>query len=164
VLGGVDGVGGEDLAGLEVDDGDGGVVGDGQDPVSAVGVADAEVVHAAGAADRDFAPVIDAVVAQPEVTAGVAGGGGFRQRRIGGGRGSSGEFAVGSLLVVDLAKRVELGLSIGEGQGSNPLRPTDAIAVVSPGADPGHPRPAKASLADWLTPRVTAFILHDQDS
>ena len=72
-------MGGEDFACDEVDDGDGLVVGDGQDALSAVGVADSEVVHAAGVADADFAPGVDAVVAQSVVAGG--GGGGIGQSR-----------------------------------------------------------------------------------
>ncbi|HET6781209.1 MAG TPA: hypothetical protein VFH67_03840 [bacterium] len=44
---GVDGVGAEDLAGGEVDDGDAGLVGDGEDAAVGVGGAEAEVVHPA---------------------------------------------------------------------------------------------------------------------
>ena len=45
--------------------------------------ADAEVVHAAGAAEAHFAVAVDAVVAQP-VVAGVADGGGGSRLRCGG--------------------------------------------------------------------------------
>lgn len=44
---------------MEGDDGDGGVVGEGEDAGSAVVVADAEVVHAAGAADADASVGVD---------------------------------------------------------------------------------------------------------
>jgi len=72
---GVDVVGGEDLAGFEGDDGDGGVVGDGQDACSGVGVADAEVVHASGSAEAHLPEFVEAVVAQ-QVVAGCARSGG----------------------------------------------------------------------------------------
>src|SRR6185312_15957766 len=67
---GVDGVDREDLAGGEVDDGDGGVVGDQDAVFAAVGGADAEVVHAGGAAEADFSVGVDVVVTDP-VVAGV---------------------------------------------------------------------------------------------
>lgn len=57
--GGVDGVFAEDLAGVEVDDGDGGFVGDGEDAFAGVSSSDAEVVHAAGAADADASVGVD---------------------------------------------------------------------------------------------------------
>ncbi len=57
----------EDLAGVEVDDGDGGFVDEGEDAFAAVVRADAEVVHAAGAAEADVAVGVDVVVAEPVV-------------------------------------------------------------------------------------------------
>lgn len=60
---GFDVVGGKDLAGREGDDGDGVVVGDGEDLGAAVAGSDAEVVHFAGASDADFAAGVDVVVA-----------------------------------------------------------------------------------------------------
>jgi hypothetical protein len=62
--GGVDVVFAEDFAGVEVDDGGGGFVGDREDAFAGVSAADAEVVHAAGAADADVSVGIDAVVAE----------------------------------------------------------------------------------------------------
>ncbi len=44
---GVDRVGGEDFAGVEVDDGDGGFVDEGEDAFASVVGSDAEVVHPA---------------------------------------------------------------------------------------------------------------------
>src|SRR4051794_41776049 len=67
---------GEDFAGGEFGDGDVVVVGEGQDAFAGVGGADAEVVHAAGAAQGHAALGVEAVVAQPGVLPGVAGGGG----------------------------------------------------------------------------------------
>jgi len=56
VLVGLDAVAGQDETGAELDDGDGCVVGDGEYLGAAVGVADAEVVRLAGAAEADLAP------------------------------------------------------------------------------------------------------------
>ena len=52
--------------------GDGGGVGvdQEQDGCSAVAISDAEVVHPAGAAEADFAAVVDVVEADPEVLVG----------------------------------------------------------------------------------------------
>jgi hypothetical protein len=52
---------------VEFDDGDGGVVGDGEDAFSGVGGADAEVVHAAGSSEAHFAEGVEDVVAQSVV-------------------------------------------------------------------------------------------------
>ena len=57
----------EDLAGVEVDDGDGCFVDEGEDAFAAVLIADAEVVHAGGAAQAHFSVGADVVVAEPEV-------------------------------------------------------------------------------------------------
>ena len=72
-------VGGDDLAGVGVDDGDGGVVDEEEYPVAAVVGSDAEVVHAGGAAEADL-PVAADVVVSDSVVGGVAvaGGRGFR--------------------------------------------------------------------------------------
>ena len=64
---GLDVVGRDDLAGVEHDDGDVVVVGDGEDAFAGVVGADPEVVHAAGASEADVAVDVDAVVAQPVV-------------------------------------------------------------------------------------------------
>src|SRR5690348_15977966 len=58
----VDVVGGQDFPGSQFDDGDAGLVGDGEDFCAAVGGADAEVVHAAGVADADLAGGVDVVI------------------------------------------------------------------------------------------------------
>nr|WP_282826564.1 hypothetical protein [Gulosibacter sediminis] len=119
---GVDVVGGEHSAGGEVGDGDGGVVGDREDAFAVVRGADAEVVHAAGAAEADLA-VADAVVAQSVVRGvGVIAGDRFRGRGEGLGRGVPGEGSVGSAFVVMLAKRGQLGLEFVGGAGAGPGR------------------------------------------
>lgn len=118
MLGGVDVVVGQDLARGEVDDGDLGVVGDGEDSGAAVGVADAEVMHLAGPAEADLAPVVDVVVAQPVVPGRlvlVDWWMGFRAGGVGLGRGGAVEGPVGSLFVVDRAESVELGLEFVQG-------------------------------------------------
>ncbi len=51
---GLDLVGGDDFAGVEVDDGDGGVVGDGDDALAGVFDADGEVVHLGGASQAQL--------------------------------------------------------------------------------------------------------------
>ena len=88
--------------------------------------ADAEVVHAAGAAEAHFAVVVGAVVAQP-VVAGVADGDGgwhFGYGGVGGRRGEPVQCPVGSKLVVDALEAVELGLQLlhsdGGGLGCEP--------------------------------------------
>ena len=73
---------------MEGDDGDGGVVGEGEDAGAAVFVADAEVVHAAGAAEADFPVAADEVVADAVVARGAGlGGECFRGGAVGGSRG-----------------------------------------------------------------------------
>jgi len=67
----------EDFAGVEVDDGDGGVIDEGQDTLASVLGADAEVVHFAGVAEGHFAAGIDVVVADAVVLAGGCRGLGF---------------------------------------------------------------------------------------
>jgi len=123
---GVDGVGREDLAGVQMDDGDGGVVGEEHDAFAAVGGADAEVMHAAGSAEADLPVGADVVVAEP-VVAGVgdaARGGGFRGRGVGVRGCSVVEGAVRAAVVVVLAERVELGLELSgrprSGSGGEP--------------------------------------------
>ena len=106
-------MGGQDLACGEVDDGDGGLVGDGQDAGALVGGAGAEVVHASGAAQAHFSFGVEAVVAQPVVGSVVAGGDCFDGGVVGGLRGASFEGSVGSAGVVVLAEGVELGLEVG---------------------------------------------------
>ncbi len=61
---------------VEVGDGDVVVVGEREDAFAGVGGADAEVVHAAGAAEGHLAFGVEAVVAQPVVALGVAVAGG----------------------------------------------------------------------------------------
>src|SRR5438270_12253743 len=64
---GLDEVGGEDLAGGELGDGDVLVVGEREDAFAGVDGADAEVVHPSGAPDGHFAFGVEAVVAQAVV-------------------------------------------------------------------------------------------------
>ncbi|GAA2054148.1 hypothetical protein GCM10009820_13080 [Leifsonia soli] len=69
---------------MEGDDGDGVVVGEGEDAGAAVLVADAEVVHAAGSAEADFAVGADEVVADAVVAGGAGlGGKSFRGGAVG---------------------------------------------------------------------------------
>ena len=105
----------EDFAGGEVDDGDGGVVGDGEDACAAVGGADAEVVHAAGAAEADLPVVVDVVVAEPVVAGAVSGGSGFGRGGVGVRGVVRRQGAVGSVRSCRCAERVELGLEFGRG-------------------------------------------------
>ena len=78
-------VGGDDLAGVEVDDRDGGVVDEREDAFAAVGGSDAEVVHAAGAAETDLPVGVDVVVANTVVGAVVVSGrDGFGGGAVGG--------------------------------------------------------------------------------
>lgn len=81
--------------------------------------ADAEVVHASGAAEADLAAVVDVVVAQSVMGrgAGAAGRAGFREGLVGGGWGAAVEGAVWALVVVDLAEAVQLFLQGGDGFG-----------------------------------------------
>jgi hypothetical protein len=69
----------EDLAGGEVGDGDLVLVGEREDACAGVFGADAEVVHAAGAAEAHLAFGVEPVVAQAVMTGlvSVAGWGGF---------------------------------------------------------------------------------------
>jgi hypothetical protein len=59
---GVDGVGAEDFAGVCVEHGDGVGVDEDGHRLTFVGGADAEVVHAAAAAEADLAEAVDVVV------------------------------------------------------------------------------------------------------
>jgi hypothetical protein len=105
---GLDQVDGEDLAGGELGDGDLVVVSEGEDAFAGVFGADAEVVHAAGAAEGHLAFGIEPVVAQPVVALGVPVsrcGCGAVQR------------AVRAVLVVMLAELVELALQLGDAGG-----------------------------------------------
>jgi hypothetical protein len=68
-------VGGEELAGVEVGNGDLVVVGEGEHAFAGVCGADSEVVYSAGAADCDSAFGVEAVVAQAVVGRCAPGGG-----------------------------------------------------------------------------------------
>src|SRR5512135_1342070 len=107
----LDPMGREDLAGLEGDDRDLELVGDGQDAPPRVGGADLEVVHPAAPPHREGALAVGDVVAEAEVPGRApAGGPGLRERAIGRGRGAPADRPVGPLLVVDRAEGVELHL------------------------------------------------------
>jgi hypothetical protein len=115
---GVDGVFAEDFAGVLVDHGDDVGVDEDGDGLAFVAGADAEVVHAAGAAQADLAEAVDMVGADPVVRlAALAGRGGFDGGDIGLGRGGAVERTVGPDLVVDASEGVQLGLQLGEGDG-----------------------------------------------
>src|SRR2546421_11105446 len=124
-------MGGEDLAGLEFDHGDVGVVGEREDAFACVGGADAEVVHPSGAAEAHLAFGVEPVVAQAVVPLGVAvgRGGGFGGGAVGVAWGSSVQRAVWALLGVVLAELVELALQLGGAAGQ------------WPGGRPPPPRP-----------------------
>jgi hypothetical protein len=64
---GVDGVFAEDFTGVLVDDGDGVGVDEDGHRLTFVGGADAEVVHAAGAAEAGLAEAVDVIVTDPIV-------------------------------------------------------------------------------------------------
>jgi hypothetical protein len=85
--GGIDVVGAEDFAGGAVDDCGCGGVDEDDGGLAAVGVSDAEVVRAAGAAEGDFAAGVDVVEADMEVAAGAARGVRFGSGLVGGRRG-----------------------------------------------------------------------------
>jgi hypothetical protein len=103
-------VGREDLASIEGDDRDFGLVDDGQDPPMGARRTDLEVVQAIGPAQGDPALPVGDVVAQADV-AGCATAGGMRlgRRGIGLGRGDPSDGPVGPLFVVREAEAVELG-------------------------------------------------------
>ena len=61
----VDVVFAEDFAGVEMDDGDGVFVGDGEDSFRGVRSPHSEVVHPSGTSDAHVSVSVDVVVAQP---------------------------------------------------------------------------------------------------
>ena len=105
-----------------MDDGDGGVVDEGQDAFASVLDADAEVVHAAGAAQAHFSVVCDVVVANPIVGFCRRGRwGGFGGRPVsGGGRGAVVR-VVRSARVVVIAEPVELFFQVADRAGGGLL-------------------------------------------
>jgi hypothetical protein len=106
---GVDGVCAEDFAGVLVDHGDGVGVDEDGDGLAFVGGADAEVVHAAGSAEADFAEAVDVAGADPVVRLGASvGWGGFDGGVIGVGWGGAVERTVWPGLVVDVGEGVEV--------------------------------------------------------
>lgn len=82
--------------------------------------ADAEVVHAAGAAEADLAVGADVVVTNPVVrVVAVPGGSGFRSCGVGrGGGGAAGAMGAGGVVVVP--ELVELPLQLGDGECAGP--------------------------------------------
>ena len=105
---------GEHFAGGEVGDGDLVVVGEREDAFAGVCGADAEVVHAAGAADAHLAFGVEPVVAQPVVAlcVSVAGWERLRCGSVGGPWRAPVERAVWALLVVVRSELVELALQL----------------------------------------------------
>ncbi len=116
---GLDEMGREDFAGGEVGDGDVVVVGERQDACAGVADADAEVVHAAGAAQGHAAFAVEPVVAQSVVpgVVSVAGGDGFGGRAVDLAGGAAVQGAVRAALVVVLAELLQLPLKLGQGPG-----------------------------------------------
>ena len=100
----------EEFAGGGVDDADVEVVDEHEHGCAGVGAADADVVHAAGAAEGDGAGLVDAVVADAVVGAGAgAVGAGLGEEVVDDGGGPV-EGAVWPVVVVDLDEVVEEGL------------------------------------------------------
>lgn len=96
---------------MAVGDGDLVVVDEDEDLPSGVGAADAEVVEFAGTAEGEFAELVDRVVANTVVGAKrLPCGGGFDGRGVGLCGGDAGQGSVWSLLVIDGAEPIELGL------------------------------------------------------
>ena len=86
----------EDFAGVLVDHGDDVGVDEDGDGLAFVAGADAEVVHAAGAAEADLAEAVDVVVTDPVVPPAVLSGwGGLDGGGIGLGRGGALQRAMG---------------------------------------------------------------------
>jgi hypothetical protein len=107
---------GEDFAGAEVGNGDVVVVGEREDACAGVFGADAEVVHAAGAAQAHLAFGVEPVVAQAVVAGrvAVAGRGGLRSRSVCLPWRSALKGAVGAAFVVVLTELIELLLEFGD--------------------------------------------------
>lgn len=104
---GVDGVVAEDFAGVLVDDGDGVGVDEDGDRRTCVGCADAEVVHAAGAAEADLAEAVDVIGADPVVRIiGSVGWSGFDGGGVGVGWGVAVECTMVPDLVVDVGEGI----------------------------------------------------------
>lgn len=103
---------------MELDDGDGLVVGEREDACAFVFAADSEVVHASATADAHVAFAVDSVVAQA-VVAGCSGAGWecFEGRAVGVPGGASVERSVWALFVVVVAEFVELSLDLPQAFG-----------------------------------------------
>src|SRR5947209_18163420 len=130
----LDEVGGEDFAGVEFDDGDVVLVGEREDAFAGVGGADAEVVHASGAAEGHLAFGVEAVIAQAVVAGGVRVVG---RERFGGGavdlaRRSTVQRAVRARFVVVLAELLQLCLQLGDGPGGWSGREPALQGLVKP--------------------------------
>src|SRR6202012_6104871 len=124
--------GGQDFPGLQLDDGDGSRVGEGENFPAAVGDADAEVVPPPGVANADASAGFDVVVAQPVEAPRSGGGPGFRPGPVGLARGGTLHCPAGAALVVKLAEGIELGLQASQG-GSGRLRGEPAfLGLVEP--------------------------------
>ena len=104
----------------------------GEDFLAAVSDADAQVVHAAGAADADLAAGVDVVVAQPVVAVRGGGGPGFGPGPVGLARGGALHCPAGAVLVVVLAEGVELGLEAGQGGGGRLRGQPAFLGLVEP--------------------------------
>ena len=114
-------MGREDLAGVESDDRDLVLIGDGEDAPAGMGGPDLEVVQPTGPAQGDPAVGVGQVVAETEVV-GSAGPGGhrLRGRRVRLGRSDPSGRPVRPELVVLESEGVELGLELGEGAPGRP--------------------------------------------
>jgi hypothetical protein len=116
----------EDFAGVTVDHGDGVGIDEDGHRRTCVGGADAEMMHAAGAAKADLAEAVD-VIADPVVRiVGLNGWSGVDGGDIGLGWGGALERPVRPDLVVDVGEGVELGLQLGHGGGGWVVRRASA--------------------------------------
>ena len=112
---GVDGVLAEDFAGVVVEHGDGVGVDEDCHRLACMDGADAEVVHAAGAAEADLAEAVDVVVADAVVRiVALSSWGGLDGGGIGLGWGGAMERTMRPDLVVDAGEAVQLGLQFGD--------------------------------------------------
>ena len=125
-------MGGQDLAGLKFGDRDGGLVGDGEDFLAAVGGADAEVVHAAGVADADLAAGVDMVITQPVVAVRGGCGASFGQGPVGLAGSGTLQCPVRAVLVVVLAEGIQLALQVWQGGGGRLLGQPAFLGLEEP--------------------------------
>jgi hypothetical protein len=109
----VNGVLAENLTGVCVEHGDGVSVDEDCHRLTCMDGADAEVVHAAGAAEADFAEAVDVIIADAVVgIVALSRWGGLDGGGISMGRGGAMERTMRSDLVVDAGEAVELGLQL----------------------------------------------------